>query len=184
MKRWLALLLVVVSQVPVVAEDRIFTPEKLRAAVRDASARAQAGDPRLNWNNVRRIPKSSRIVLYTGTGGRKCQFVSADDTGLTVIDLETPTRPTLRIERSAVTGVSRYFGRSGSVGGAIAGAAGGFFLGLYTATLLAYKDCHGNCGDEQALIGISLVGFPVLGGVLGYSLGGGNRGLEKIYIAP
>ena len=33
---------------------------------------------------------------------------------------------------------------------------------------LAFKQCGGSCNDEKFLMGASLVGFPVLGGSLGY----------------
>jgi len=184
MKRWVALMLIALVPVPAVAQERIFSSDAIRAALREMPAPVQFLDPRTDWDNVRRIPKSSPLVVYTRNSARKSQFVSADATGLTVIDVEASARPTLRIDRADVTEVSRVVGRKGSVAGAIAGAAAGFGLGLYAATRLAYKQCGGGCGDERLLMGLSLVGFPIGGAALGYALPGGNRGLEKIYIAP
>ena len=46
--------------------------------------------------------------------------------------------------------------------------AGGFVLGYVSALHLAYKQCNGSCGDEKALMALSLVGFPIAGGWLGY----------------
>ena len=184
MKRWLAVMLIAASQAPLLAQGRIFRPAAVRAAAREESARVQFRDPRADWDRVRRISRSSTLVVYTRDGGLKCRFVSADASVLTVIDVETPTLPTRQIARAAVTEVSRVVSRKRPVGMAVAGAAAGFGLGLFTATLLAYKDCGGDCEDEGIFIAASLVGFPIVGGVLGYRFGGDKHGLEKIYVAP
>jgi len=58
--------------------------------------------------------------------------------------------------------------RRGSLIGTAIGAGGGFVLGFVSALHLAYKQCNGSCSDEKALMGLSLVGLPIAGGMLGY----------------
>jgi hypothetical protein len=64
----------------------------------------------------------------------------------------------------------------------VIGAAGGFALGFASAVALADKQCGGSCADERMLIGASLVGMPIAGGLLGYRLPGGNRTLTTVYL--
>ena len=112
-------------------------------------------------------------------------MVSVDDASLTVVDLEAAGQPTLRIPRDDVMQIARFAGRKGSVTGAAIGAGGGLLLGFLTAAAIAYKDCGGGCGDEKFMMGVSLVGMPIGGAVLGYSLGGGGRReLRTIYLRP
>jgi hypothetical protein len=67
--------------------------------------------------------------------------------------------------------------------GAVLGAGAGFFVGYVSAVGLAFKDCGGDCTDEKVLIGLSVVGLPILGGTLGYYVG--RRASEDvIYRAP
>ncbi len=73
-----------------------------------------------------------------------------------------------RIPRPDVTAVKTPPQRRGSLIGAAIGAAGGFVLGLRSAMYFRYKQCGGSCGDEQALMALSLVGFPIAGALLGY----------------
>jgi len=71
----------------------------------------------------------------------------------------------------------------GSASWAAAGAAAGIALGLMSTVRIVFSPCGGSCSDEKALIGLSLVGLPVLGGVLGYKAGGHD--VERIfYRAP
>lgn len=74
----------------------------------------------------------------------------------------------LRVPRQSVVSVARPW--KGSLAGGIGGAAGGLGLGFLTALKLAFKQCGGSCGDEKFLIGLSLVGMPIAGGLAGAKL--------------
>jgi hypothetical protein len=52
--------------------------------------------------------------------------------------------------------------------GAVIGAAAGVLLGVGLAVGYATRDCGSSCTDERAMIGVSLVGIPVAGGLAGY----------------
>ncbi|MEO7189712.1 MAG: hypothetical protein ABI051_01500 [Vicinamibacterales bacterium] len=179
------LLLLLVPQRSEAQQDRrIFSRDTLLRSVAAAEGH-QLRDPRTDWDRVRRLKPATAIIVSANTiGVRRCRLESADDSGIVVVDLEAAARPTIRVLRTDITRVERLAGRQGSVAGAIAGGGGGFALGLYTATLLAYKDCGGGCSDEQFLMTVSLVGLPIAGAVLGYHLSGGTRRLEVIYVAP
>lgn len=56
----------------------------------------------------------------------------------------------------------------GSKVGAIAGATAGIVAGIVTAPYWMMKPCGGSCGDEQFMLGVSLVGLPVAGALVGY----------------
>ena len=73
--------------------------------------------------------------------------------------------------------------RRESLIGAVIGAAGGLVLGYVSAVHLANKQCHGSCGDEKALMALSLVGLPIAGGLLGYHAGRQTT-QEVIYREP
>ena len=88
-----------------------------------------------------------------------------------------------RIARGDVCRITRPGRMRGSVVGAIAGAGGGLLLGGFLAANLAYKQCGGGCGDEKALMALSLVGIPVAGGMLGYGAGGRTT-VDVIYRKP
>lgn len=75
-------------------------------------------------------------------------------------------------------------GRRGSVLGAVAGASGGGVLGFFGAVSLMFKPCGGSCDDEKALMGLSLVGLPIAGGLLGYYAGGLGDRAVTLYRAP
>jgi hypothetical protein len=142
-------------------------------------------DSRTNWDRVLELRPSTEILLNTrAASNKRCRLVSADAASVTVVDVEAHGQPTLRVAREDVVQVSRWVGRGGSVPGAIVGAGAGFLLGFFTAAGLAYKDCGGGCGDEQFLMGVSLVGMPIGGAVLGYKLPGGKREIRTIYQKP
>jgi len=67
---------------------------------------------------------------------------------------------------------------------AVLGGAAGGVLGFSTAVYLAQRECGGNCGDEKAMIGLSLVGMPVGGALAGYFAFGHRKGLEVVYVRP
>jgi hypothetical protein len=54
--------------------------------------------------------------------------------------------------------------------GAVIGAAAGVLLGVGLAINYATRDCGSSCTDERAMIGVSLVGIPVAGGLAGYHI--------------
>ena len=54
--------------------------------------------------------------------------------------------------------------------GAVIGAAAGAVLGVGLAIGYATRDCGSSCGDERAMIGVSLIGIPVAGGLAGYHI--------------
>jgi hypothetical protein len=91
-----------------------------------------------------------------------------------------------KIDHRDVAVIQGPLTKRGSVPGAIIGAGAGFAVGLLAAVNLAYKYCGRSCDDEKVLIGLSLVGLPILGGVIGYRIGPGrNAGMmNTIYRAP
>jgi hypothetical protein len=191
MRRTIAFTLVAVcwagtlhAQEPLGARS-IFSKEALvRALPPDSSIGERQVDPRTNWDRVRDLRPSTEILLSTqDASNQRCRFLSADDTAVTV-DMEGAGQAAVRVPREDVTQISRWVSHAGSVPGAIVGAGGGLLLGFFTAAGLAYKDCGGGCGDEQFLMGASLVGMPIAGAVLGYMLPGGKREIRTIYLKP
>jgi hypothetical protein len=73
-----------------------------------------------------------------------------------------------RLPRTSVVAIMTPPKRRGSLVGAAIGATGGFVLGYASAVRLAYKQCGGSCSDERALMGLSVVGLPIAGALLGY----------------
>ena len=56
----------------------------------------------------------------------------------------------------------------GSKVGAAVGATAGLVAGILTAPDWMMKQCGGSCGDEQFMLGVSLVGLPIAGALTGY----------------
>ena len=54
--------------------------------------------------------------------------------------------------------------------GAVIGAAAGAVLGVGLAIGYATRDCGSSCSDERVMIGVSLVGIPIAGGLAGYHI--------------
>jgi hypothetical protein len=165
----------------------VFTRQAITAALSHATTTiAVAQDPRSDWSRLRQLTKNEIVLVAQGLAGRRCRIVAVDDAALTVMDLESQNRTTLRIPRTDVSEIRQWTGRRGSLLGAVIGAAGGFALGYVSAVALAQSDkpCGGSCADEKTLIGASLVGMPIAGGLLGYRLPGGNRTLTTIYLKP
>lgn len=187
--RSLVVVLCVAAASPTVAQDddrahRMFTTDALRRAVSGVAVDGPAQvDPRTDWSQVRRLAASTEIIVSAaGLTARRCRFVSADDRMLTVVDLEDTNRATLQIARDDVREIRRWTGRRGSKLGAVIGAGGGVFLGYVWAVALATKQCGGSCADEKLLMGVSLVGFPVAGGLAGYYIPKTSRTLTTIYL--
>jgi hypothetical protein len=172
------------AQEPVGTRSLFSSEALLRALPSDNPSSGRQLDPRTNWARVRELRPSTQIFLTArGASARKCRLLAADDASVTVEDLDT-AGPPLIVARDDVMKVSRWVGRQGSIAGAALGAGGGFLLGLYTATALAHKQCGTGCGDEGILIGLSLVGMPIGGAMLGYRVHSGNRELRTIYLKP
>jgi hypothetical protein len=66
---------------------------------------------------------------------------------------------------------------------AAVGAGLGFCIGASIAIGLGYKLCGASCTDEKVLAGLSVIGFPVALGTLGYYRGSHTVG-GMIYRAP
>ena len=163
----------------------VFTRQAITAALSHMTATIAAPqDPRYDWSRLRQLTKIDIVLFAQGLAGRRCRIVAVDDAALTVVDLESPNRTTLRIPRTDVSEIRQSTGRRGSLLGAVIGAAGGFALGFVSAVALADKPCGGSCADERILVGAALVGMPIAGGLLGYRLPGGNRTLTTIYLKP
>ena len=97
-----------------------------------------------------------------------------------VADLNQLIEAIARTDVQQITSAGRT---GGSASWAAAGAAAGIALGLMSTVRIAFSPCGGSCTDEKMLIGLSLVGLPVLGGVMGYK--GGGHDVERIfYRAP
>jgi hypothetical protein len=181
---WLAGGTAAMAQAPGSARP-VFTGQAITAALSHVTATIAAPqDPRDDWSRLRQLTKIDIVLFAQGLAGRTCRIVAVEDAALTVVDLESPNRTTLRIPRTDVSEIRQWTGRRGSPLGAVIGAAGGFALGYASAVALAYKQCGGSCADERILIGASLVGMPIAGGLLGYRLPGGNRTLTTIYLKP
>jgi len=73
--------------------------------------------------------------------------------------------------------------RNGNTVLAAVGAGAGFLLGAIIGGTLAFTDCGSSCRDEKVLAGLSVVGLPIVFGVLGY-YGGGHTVGGMIYRAP
>jgi hypothetical protein len=87
------------------------------------------------------------------------------------------------IARKDVQQIASAGRTGGSASWAATGAAAGAALGVMSAVYFAFSPCGGSCADEKMFIGLSLVGLPVLGGVMGYKAGGHD--VERIfYRAP
>lgn len=71
------------------------------------------------------------------------------------------------IPRGAVREI-RLERKRGSKVGAAVGATAGIVAGLLTAPYWMMKQCNGSCSDEQFMAGVSLVGLPVAGALVGY----------------
>jgi hypothetical protein len=52
--------------------------------------------------------------------------------------------------------------------GAVIGAAAGAVLGVGLAIGYATRECGSSCSDERAMVGVSLIGIPIAGGLAGY----------------
>ena len=141
-------------------------------------------EPRHDWSRLRQLEGSEIVLRAQGLSARKCRLVAVEDAALTAVDLDSPSRTTLRIARADVDEVSQWIGRRGSTVGAVIGAAAGFVAGALVAQQLAFKQCGRSCSDEKFLIGLSLVGTPIAGGFLGYRLPGDRRTLTTIYVRP
>jgi hypothetical protein len=142
-------------------------------------------DPRAGWARVQQLAGSTEIVLSArGLMSRKCRLVAASDTTLTVVDLDDSKRPTLQIPRDEVLEIQQWIGGRGSWLGAAIGTGAGVLFGVGSAIALATRQCGGSCADEKFLIGASIAGLPIAGGLAGYYLPKTRRSLTTIYRKP
>ena len=149
------------------------------AGPRAGAAQTQTADK--GWARVTSLAPGTRIVVEPASAPAATRiFVSADGSELIVLDL---TGATTRIPRSEIVAIKMPPKRRGSIVGAAVGAGAGFVLGFASAVHLAYKQCNGSCSDEQTLMALSLVGFPIAGGLLGYQ-SSPRMTQEVIYLAP
>jgi hypothetical protein len=179
---WLAGGAAATAQAPSSATP-VFTRQTITAALSHATPPIVAPqDPRYDWFGLRQLTNKEIMLFAQGQTGRMYRLVAVEDASLTVVDLESPTGIMRRIPRTEVEEIRQWIGRRGSRRGAIIGAAAGFALGFVSALSLSYKQCGGSCADERVLIGASLVGMPIAGGLLGYRLQGDRRVLTTIYL--
>jgi len=136
--------------------------------------------PADEWQRVRRLPVGSTVtVSATGRSAVSGQFMSADVEGITVVPLGSSTPLTIR--RDAVVEVIARVPHRGSKLGAVVGVGAGALVGFMSAVSLSDRDCGGNCADEKFLIGASLIGIPVAGGLIGYYAFHGRPKVETVY---
>lgn len=142
----------------------------------------EAAAPSNDWSRLREV-SGHIMVSANGIATRNYQLIAVDDEVLTVVDMESANRTTVRIRRSDVNAVRQWTGRSGSPGRAAAGVALGFGLGSLIAVSQMYAPCGGDCFGESALVYGSLIGMPVAFGVIGFK-SGNRRTLTTIYTKP
>jgi hypothetical protein len=182
---WLAGGAVAAAQVMGTAKP-IFTRQAITTALSHETAMFMAPqEARHDWSRLRQLTNQEIVLVAGGLLDRRCRLVSVDDTALTVVDLESPNGgPARLIPRTDVREIKQWIGPRRSRLGAVVGATGGLALGFTAALSLSYKQCGGSCADERILIGASLVGMPIAGGILGYRLFGDSRTLTTIYVNP
>ena len=153
---------------------------RLAALPRDVSAVVQSEDRKYGWSGVTGLAPGTKILVEVRGGLAASRiFVKADDSELIVRDLDVLQR----IPRPDIVAITMPPQRRGSLIGAAIGAGGGFILGFASAVHFAYKQCNGSCSDEKAFMALSLVGFPVAGGLLGYQVNARTT-QRVIYRAP
>jgi hypothetical protein len=159
----------------------LFSPLALRRAVLAAEdGPPPAQDPA--WSGVERLPGGvSLSIAVDGQPAVHGPLVSADSGGLSI---RLGDGRVERVVRANVVEVRQLTRARGSKRNAIIGAAAGGFLGYLMAVNLALRDCGGDCSDERFLVGASLAGTPVAGGLLGYYAFGGRETSRVIYRRP
>lgn len=132
------------------------------------------------WRRVEHLPAGSPVTVTAETQSEiSGRLVSADADGITFAPNGASTALTVR--RAAVVEVTARVVKRGSKLGAVVGVGSGAFLGFLTALTLSDRDCGGNCSDEKFLMGVSLIGIPVAGGILGYYAFHGRPKVETVY---
>jgi hypothetical protein len=162
----------------------MFSREALARAVAATPAWRLQLDPRTVWSRVRDLrPNTDIAVVVEGRpASLSGALTSADDAGLSLRvsstgQVEHLARPQVLEVRAA----TRF--RGSRLAAVLGGTAGGV-LGFSTAVYLAQRECGGNCGDEKAMIGLSLVGMPVGGALAGYFGFGRRMELKVVYVRP
>jgi hypothetical protein len=131
-----------------------------------AGTPAQGAD----WNAVLQLKPGADITITTRGAllAAERRVVATDDDSIVVSNPATPQMPHERIARADVLMVSTVRKRGSRIGAA-AGVAAGFLLGYGLAIGIATENpCGSSCRDEEMLVGLSLVGLPTAGGLIGY----------------
>jgi len=158
---------------------RPFSRDAIHRAVAATVLQDRPVDTLSDWSRVERLASDRELtVAAAGQPALRGNLVSADAAGISV----RRSGVVERIGRQEVVEIRAATGRRGSKLGAVIGAGVGGFVGFVTALNVALRDCGGNCSDEKFLVGLSLVGSPVAGGVLGYYAGGPRT--EVVYRQP
>jgi hypothetical protein len=155
---------------------------RTRAAPSTTVTFVQADDSELTVLTAADLPPRVRRTLIEGS--KHPPSLRSVFSGTQIIDGEVQVRPDgiflanqkvaetgeviRRIPQAEIVAIETPPARRGSVVGAVVGAAAGFVVGYRMAVHFAYAQCNGSCGGEQAMMGVSLVGMPVAGSLLGY----------------
>lgn len=155
----------------------IFDSNTVARAVGGMAAEA-ARSPQGDWARVVALTPGTEVTVsmnrdpaVSGT------LVSAGSDGLT---LRTAGGDRL-FDRAGVVQVTRTHRSRGSKLGAVIGAGAGAFAGVVAALNLGLKDCGGDCSDEKTMMGVSLAGMPLAGGLLGYYAFPGRPRQDTVY---
>jgi hypothetical protein len=155
----------------------------LESARGNVGAAVQTEDRSKSWTRVIALAPGTKILVEVrGAAVASRIFVQADESEL-IVKVPELSDVLQRLPRQDIVAIKTPPRRRGSVIGASIGAAGGFVLGYASAVHLAYKQCNGSCSDEKALMGLSLVGFPIAGAWLGYQANSRTT-QDVIYRAP
>jgi hypothetical protein len=119
-------------------------------------------------------------VAYSQADGVRVEADGIFDGNRKVADLAQVVQ---RAPREDVREIRVAGKRKGNKLLAVVGAGGGFLLGASIGMGLALKDCGTSCSDEKVLVGLSVIGLPIVLGVLGY-YGGSHTVGGMIYRAP
>ena len=151
------------------SSQKLATPSRFGSATPSPSA--SKGTPTVSAGLAKAIP-----VERTSVPRARLRFRAAGSETSSAPIAKWPNRngtggPDERIDRDDVLRITtRRTTHERSAKFAAAGAALGLVGGLLAFPSLAFKQCGGSCTDEGILIGLSIFGLPVAGGVLGWQL--------------
>jgi hypothetical protein len=119
-------------------------------------------------------------VAYSLADGVRVADGGVYDGNRRVADLAQVVQRTPREDVSEIRVAGQ---RKGNKLRAAVAAGGGFLLGAYIGTALAFKPCGASCSDEKFLAGLSVIGLPIGFGLLGYYVDSHTVG-GMLYRAP